>query len=148
MCGRYTLRRTAEEVAEAFGAAPADDLEWSGPRYNIAPTQEALFVRSAEEGGRQLAGGRWGLVPFWVDDPDDFPTLINARAETVHEKPMFEDAFERFAVTGTPVEVERLPHLTPSEQQLFQYLTAENLRLEQERIPHAYVTQYLDGLDG
>ena len=71
MCGRYTLRRTADEVADAFDAPPVDDLEWSGPRYNIAPTQDALFVRSGEGGGRQLADGRWGLVPFWVDDPDD-----------------------------------------------------------------------------
>lgn len=95
MCGRYTLRRTAEEVAEAFAATPLDGLEWSGPRYNIAPTQDALFVRSGEEGERQLAGGRWGLVPSWVDDPDDFPTLINARAESVSEKPSFRDAFRR-----------------------------------------------------
>lgn len=95
MCGRYTLRRTAEEVAEAFDAPPLDDLEWSGPRYNIAPTQDALFVRSREGGGRQLADGRWGLIPFWVDDPDDFPTLINARAESAPDKPSFRDAFRK-----------------------------------------------------
>lgn len=93
MCGRYTLRRTSAEVAEAFDATPLDALEWPGPRYNIAPTQDALFVRSGEGGGRQLAGGRWGLVPAWVDDPDDFPTLINARAESAPEKPSFRDAF-------------------------------------------------------
>lgn len=95
MCGRYTLRRTAEEVAEAFGAAPVGDLEWSGPRYNIAPTQDALFIRSTESGRRQLASGRWGLVPFWVDDPDDFPTLINGRAESAADKPSFRDAFRK-----------------------------------------------------
>ncbi len=95
MCGRYTLRRSAEEVADAFDATPLDDLTWPGPRYNIAPTQDALFVRSAEDGSRQLAGGRWGLVPFWVDDPDDFPTLINARAESAPEKPSFREAFRK-----------------------------------------------------
>lgn len=95
MCGRYTLRRTAAEVAEAFDATPLDALEWAGPRYNIAPTQEALFVRSGEDGRRQLADGRWGLVPFWVDDSDDFPTLINARAESAPDKPSFREAFRK-----------------------------------------------------
>ena len=95
MCGRYTLRRTAGEVAEAFEATPLGDVDWPGPRYNIAPTQNALFVRAGAEAGRELAQGRWGLVPFWVDDPDDFPTLINARAESAPEKPSFRDAFRK-----------------------------------------------------
>lgn len=116
MCGRYTLRKTAREVAEAFDAELLDDVDWAGPRYNIAPTQDALFVRrrtdadgegkdgaaagsdgegagDSVEGGRQLVHGRWGLVPSWVDDPDDFPTLINARSETASEKPAFRGAF-------------------------------------------------------
>lgn len=95
MCGRYTLRRTAEEVAEAFDATPLRGLDWSGPRYNIAPTQDALFVRPGEDGRRELADGRWGLVPARVDDPQDFPTLINARSETAAGKPPFRDAFRR-----------------------------------------------------
>lgn len=95
ICGRYTLRRTAEEVAEAFDADALADLDWSGPRYNIAPTQNALFVRRGEGAGRELAGGRWGLVPFWVDDPEDFPTLINGRSETAPDKPAFRDAFRK-----------------------------------------------------
>lgn len=95
MCGRYTLRQNVEEVAEAFDADAPDDLDWSGPRYNIAPTQNALFVRSQEDDGRELTQGRWGLIPFWVDDPEDFATLINARSETAADKPAFRDAFRK-----------------------------------------------------
>lgn len=95
ICGRYTLRRTADEVAAAFDASPLEELDWSGPRYNIAPTQTALFVRGGDGAGRELASGRWGLVPFWVDEPEDFPTLINARSETAADKPAFRDAFRK-----------------------------------------------------
>lgn len=93
MCGRFTLRNSPAEIAEHFRLDPADlpDLR---PRFNIAPTQPVAAVApSSKEEGRSLALLRWGLVPPWVDDPADFPTLINARAETAPEKPAFREAF-------------------------------------------------------
>ncbi len=97
MCGRFTLRHSETEVSEAFDAlAPGLGLD---VRYNIAPTQEIAIVRRREESGagppRELARARWGLLPGWVDDPDHFPTLINARAESAPTKPSFRDAFRR-----------------------------------------------------
>lgn len=63
------------------------------PRYNIAPTQPILAVW--EESGHRMAKlARWGLVPNWVKDPRDFPLIINARAETMAEKPAFRDALK------------------------------------------------------
>lgn len=94
MCGRFTLKTPVEEVAALFGVADPGDLELPA-RYNIAPTQPVLAVRLASNGaepGRELALLRWGLVPGWVEDPEDWPTLINARAESLHRKPAFEDA--------------------------------------------------------
>lgn len=97
MCGRYTLYASPSELGEIFridaGAIPDFPA-----RYNIAPTDPGLIVRaSAGNGARTREAGmlRWGLVPHWVDDPDDFPTLINARSETVREKASFRDAFRR-----------------------------------------------------
>lgn len=93
MCGRFTLRSSPAAVAEHFGLDPAG-LPDLPPRYNIAPTQPVAAVAPSSEGEvRSLALLRWGLVPHWVKDPDDFPTLINARAETAPEKPAFRDAF-------------------------------------------------------
>jgi putative SOS response-associated peptidase YedK len=93
MCGRFTLRIDSEAVARAFDARRGD-LD-HGPRYNISPTDPVAVVRlSEDDGGRELAEARWGLVPHWVDDPDDFDlTLINARSETAPDKPAFRDAF-------------------------------------------------------
>lgn len=95
MCGRYTLRHSESDISEAFAAlGPELDL---APRFNIAPTQDIVVVRSAagEEAGRELVAVRWGLLPGWVKDPDDFPTLINARAESAPSKPSFREAFRR-----------------------------------------------------
>lgn len=93
MCGRFTLRTDAGKVAGFFDA-DLRDVEVP-PSYNIAPTDPVVVVRRPDGGvgGRELARARWGLVPHWVDDPDDFPTLINARSETVRKKPAFRDAF-------------------------------------------------------
>lgn len=93
MCGRFTLRSGPERIAEAFDLDPAS-LPELAPRYNIAPTDAVAVVRRAEgTGPRELVTVRWGLVPHWVDDPSDWPTLINARSETAAEKPAFRDAF-------------------------------------------------------
>ena len=64
------------------------------PRYNVAPTQPIPIVRLAE-GKRSFALMRWGLLPSWVKDPKTFPLLINARGESVLEKPAFRNAMQR-----------------------------------------------------
>ena len=90
MCGRFTLRAPGEEVAAFFDpGGPGPDLR---PRYNIAPGQLVAAVR-AEGAERRIAMLRWGLVPGWAKDPAIGHRLINARAETAHEKPAFRRAF-------------------------------------------------------
>jgi putative SOS response-associated peptidase YedK len=90
MCGRFTLESAGVEIRDEFDLAtwPAD----RGPRYNIAPTQEVAAIVHAD-GDRQLVWPRWGLVPAWADDPRIGNRMINARAETVAEKPAFRGAF-------------------------------------------------------
>ncbi len=93
MCGRFTLRTPAHRLAEAFGVRNLPNL---APRYNIAPSQDVAAVRRAEDGdGRELVLLRWGLVPYWAKDPAIGNRMINARAETVAEKPAFRAAFRR-----------------------------------------------------
>ena len=90
MCGRYALYgpiKRAPEHDRWF-----DELDPFGPRFNIAPTQAAPVVRWME-GGSRLAALRWGLIPFWAKDPAIGNRLINARAETVAEKPAFRAAY-------------------------------------------------------
>lgn len=89
MCGRFTQRHKAEEVVERFEVDP-DDLI-AQPRYNIAPSQTLAAVRQVE--GRELFACRWGLIPFWAKDPAIGNRMINARAETLAEKPSFRRAF-------------------------------------------------------
>jgi putative SOS response-associated peptidase YedK len=92
MCGRFAFYSPSEATAALFGASGSLDLE---PRYNIAPTQYIAAIRNAEEDGRELALLRWGLVPFWAKDPSIGNRMINARAETVAEKPAFRAAYKR-----------------------------------------------------
>jgi putative SOS response-associated peptidase YedK len=89
MCGRYTLRASPEEVAEYFGVSEISLT----PRFNIAPTQEVPAVMASEE-GRKLVMLRWGLIPSWAKEKSIGAKLINARAETVAEKPSFRSAFK------------------------------------------------------
>lgn len=91
MCGRYTLRTDSRRVADSFGVA---DVPLFAPRYNIAPTQPVVAVRADPGGGRAALLLRWGLVPHWADDPAIGNRLINARAETVAEKPSFRAALK------------------------------------------------------
>ena len=88
MCGRYLLTATPEEIEALFSYLDGEPFP---PRYNIAPTQPIAIVRMLH-GSRRFSLVRWGLVPRWVEDPGDFPLLINARAETLTEKPAFRDA--------------------------------------------------------
>jgi len=88
MCGRYTQHHTAHEMAERFDVAEA--AYQIAPRYNIAPTQTVPVI--VQKGERQLVGLKWGLVPFWAKDPSIASSLINAKAETLAEKPSFKHA--------------------------------------------------------
>jgi putative SOS response-associated peptidase YedK len=92
MCGRFAFYSPTEAVARLFGVPPGDDLP---PRYNIAPTQQAPVVRATPAGEREFVSLRWGLIPFWAKDPTIGNRLINARAETVADKPAFRQAFRR-----------------------------------------------------
>jgi putative SOS response-associated peptidase YedK len=93
MCGRFTLITPAEVVAEQFQLIEVPSLS---PRYNVAPTQPVAAVRpSPGNGGRELVLLRWGLVPFWAKDPAIGSRMINARSETVAQKPAFRAAFRR-----------------------------------------------------
>lgn len=90
MCGRYFLDAEAEELEALFGPMPMPRL---AARYNIAPTQPIPIVREAANGGREMVLVRWGLVPGWSKGPDSRYSMINARAETVAEKPAYRNAF-------------------------------------------------------
>ena len=89
MCGRYRLAREKEILAEVFDAG--DDVDWS-PRYNIAPSQSVPVVRQdATRPVRFFSLIRWGLIPFWAKDAKAGYKMINARAETIAEKPAFRE---------------------------------------------------------
>ena len=96
MCGRYTLTAPGDVLRETFGLDAAPEL---APRYNVAPTQEVALVRrnesGAEAGARELALVRWGLVPFWAKERSIGAKLINARAESLAEKPAYRDSFRK-----------------------------------------------------
>ena len=93
MCGRFTL--FAEPIAiAAFLHAPEPSFD-SEPRYNIAPTQLILACRQAEDHHRELVRLRWGLIPSWAKDASIGVKAINARADTIAEKPMFRSAFKK-----------------------------------------------------
>ncbi|RSN58354.1 MULTISPECIES: SOS response-associated peptidase [Actinomadura] len=103
MCGRYATSRARQELLDEFRAqvdAVEGDLE---PDYNVAPTKQVPVILdrapkdAPEEAApvRQLRTVRWGLVPSWAKDPAIGNRMINARAETVHEKPSYRRAFAR-----------------------------------------------------
>lgn len=90
MCGRYSLGQSAAALASAFELE--QDPDWT-PRYNIAPTQSVAAIVASS--GRQFKRLRWGLIPSWAKDIEIGSKLINARAETVAEKPSFRSAFKQ-----------------------------------------------------
>jgi putative SOS response-associated peptidase YedK len=95
MCGRFALVTEKEILEMLFQLDYSFDFDLK-PRYNIAPTQQAPVVRLAAAGDkRELSLLKWGLVPFWSKDQTIGNRLINARAETVREKPAFRDAFKK-----------------------------------------------------
>lgn len=94
MCGRFALTDTdTAKLTGAFSLGETPDLS---PRYNIAPTQlVATVIHDADQGFNRLRRMRWGLVPAWAKDTSFGSKLINARGETVHEKPSFRRAFKQ-----------------------------------------------------
>jgi putative SOS response-associated peptidase YedK len=91
MCGRYLITSAPEAFRRLFGYLEQPNFP---PRYNVAPTQPVPIVRIVE-GRRQFTLVRWGLIPPWVKDPRKFSLLINARGESVNEKPAFRNAMRR-----------------------------------------------------
>ncbi len=92
MCGRYDITTPVAALARLFGFEDLPNLE---PRYNVAPTQTVPVVGLAKDGRRSLKMLRWGLVPSWAKDLGIGAKLINARAETLAEKPAFRAAYAR-----------------------------------------------------
>lgn len=93
MCGRYSLFADFRMIEERFGEATFDANEYE-TSYNIAPSQQILTV--INDGSKNRLGYlKWGLVPPWAKDPKIGFKLINARAETVHEKPSFREALKK-----------------------------------------------------
>lgn len=92
MCGRFIQATSGEFLAERFQLPAAPDVT---PRYNVAPGQPVGAVRIAEDGGREWATLRWGLIPAWSPEPRTTYSTINARAETVADKPTYRQAFRR-----------------------------------------------------
>jgi putative SOS response-associated peptidase YedK len=108
MCGRYASSRKPEDLVEEFEIDKVEVAETLVPDYNVAPTKQVYAVlqrpprAEADAAGgddgeapteRQLRSLKWGLVPFWAKDPSIGNRMINARMETVHEKPAFRRAF-------------------------------------------------------
>lgn len=102
MCGRYAASRRPEDLAEIFEIEKwdPDPLETLAPDWNVAPTKEvyAVLERPLKDADdrrpvRQLRKLKWGLVPSWASSPEGAARMINARAETVHEKPSFRRSF-------------------------------------------------------
>ena len=91
MCGRFTLTADPDQLRQVFPWLNIPiDIE---PRYNVAPSQPVAVIPN--DGNNRLDFYKWGLVPSWSKDPKIGNRMINARAETVHEKPSFRSAFRR-----------------------------------------------------
>ena len=92
MCGRITITDPNAALAALFDAVAGNDLPDS-PRYNVCPTNPVAVVTS--DGARRLRTMRWGLIPPWYKTPGDGPLIINARADTVAQKPAFREAIRQ-----------------------------------------------------
>ena len=91
MCGRFAQRSDPKRLAKEFKVEEVPNVE---ARYNIAPTQDILAVRELAD-GREITFLKWGLIPSWSKDTSIGARLINARSETVQEKPSFREAFKK-----------------------------------------------------
>jgi len=103
MCGRYANFLTDQELIDAFEIAMlADDARLMPPSWNVAPTQKVILVTASKDDTSSTNAGKrigetanWGLVPSWAKDPSVGARMINARGETVAEKPSFRSAFAK-----------------------------------------------------
>src|SRR5579862_8157495 len=93
MCGRYSLAAEESRLRKQFAYRNNPELPLA-PRYNVAPTQDAAVLLSDGD-GRCLAPMRWGLIPFWAKEESIGNKMINARSETLAEKPAFRTAFTK-----------------------------------------------------
>ena len=93
MCGRFTLRTSLNLLTEHFLFSVSPDISLP-QKYNIAPTHSVATL-TAPHGHRQLHWMHWGLIPSWSKDPSRASRMINARSETLHEKPSFRQAFQK-----------------------------------------------------
>ncbi|MED3623930.1 SOS response-associated peptidase [Neobacillus thermocopriae] len=93
MCGRFTLTATIEQIMDRFDIQAFLDEENFAPNYNIAPSQNVLAIINDGKFNR-MGFLKWGLIPPWAKDPSIGNKLINARAETISEKPSFRHAFK------------------------------------------------------
>ena len=93
MCGRFSLHTPENKIREAFHLEHTEPLGLS-PRYNIAPSQDIPIVRDTES-GPEMTLARWGLIPSWSKEPKTGYSTINARVETVAEKPAYRAPFKR-----------------------------------------------------
>ncbi len=94
MCGRYVLKANLPDIARMLGMdVPVDMDPALEPSFNIAPTRSVPACRSEEPDKKELALMHWGLIPHWAKQRDSNYRLINARAETVAEKPAFRSSF-------------------------------------------------------
>lgn len=99
MCGRFAAGLGPQGVVGLFGVEQWDPAETLAPSWNVAPTERAFVVLERVPRGtaappvRQLRVLRWGLVPQWARSPESAVKMINARADTVHEKPAYRQAF-------------------------------------------------------
>ncbi len=101
MCGRFAITLPDDAMAALFDATPANDLP-GVPNYNVCPTNQVHTVTSAD-GTRHLRAMRWGFLPHWYKTTNGGPLLINARGETIAEKPAFKSACRdrRCLITAT-----------------------------------------------
>lgn len=90
MCGRIANTLPTDAMAQLFAAMPSNNLP-DVPNFNICPTNDIHVVMTAED-SRRLVSMRWGFIPLWYKKPNDGPLLINARSETIAEKPAFRAA--------------------------------------------------------
>lgn len=114
MCGRMAITLPHAAMTQLFDAAASNDLP-DVPNYNVCPTVQIHTV-TADDGARRLRPMRWGFIPKWYKTASDGPLLINARAETIAEKPAFRDACRNrrcLVVASGFYEWKRMPGETP-----------------------------------
>ena len=119
MCGRFALRCSSHQLVDQFLLTSSPDLSLK-PRFNIAPTQTIMALRrSAGNSDRELACFHWGLIPSWAKDPAIGNRMINARSETITEKPSFPRSLQKSAMPGSYRWLLRMAKTRQSQTTLF-----------------------------